>query len=156
MVQQRVGMRRMFNRQVNRGTQLKGPPCSTPGKSQTNGSLRRVPAWGSLLTREQPDLPAAEFSIQRGGRLPMVPGRPRQGGSLGRPGNVALGAVTEGPARRTGYHEAGIAPVAGVKDGLNLPLFHPPFQDKSGCEIWEQFGNNPYPHHRHQAISHTL
>ena len=90
---------------------LKGLPCSTPGKSHTNGSLRRVPAWGSLLTKEQPDLPAAEFSIQRGGRLPMVPGRPRQGGSLGRPGNVFLGAVTEGPARRTGCHEAGIAPV---------------------------------------------
>ena len=85
----------------------------------------------------------------------MAPGRTRQGGSLGRPRNVFLGAVTEGPAQQTCYHEAGIAPVASVKDRLNLPLFHPPFQDKSGCEIWEQFGNNPGPHHRNQAILHT-
>ena len=68
---------------------MKGPPCSTPEKSHTKGHLGECPPWQTLLTKEQPDLPAAEFSIQQGDRLPLAPGGTRQGGSLGRPGTRA-------------------------------------------------------------------
>ena len=79
----------------------------------------------------------------------MAPGRTRQGGSLGRPGNVVLGVVTEGPAQRTGYHEARIAPVAGVENGFNLPPLSPAFSGQIGVRnlgtIWEQPLSTPPP-----------
>ena len=66
---------------------MKGPPCSTPGKSHTKGHLGECPPWQTLLTKEQPDLPAAEFSIQQGARL--APVQTRRDGSRGQPGATA-------------------------------------------------------------------
>ena len=59
----------LSSRQVNLGTQLKGPPCSAPWKSHTKGHLGECPLWQTLLTKEQPDLPTAEFSIQQSAGL---------------------------------------------------------------------------------------
>ena len=57
--------------------------------------------------------------------------------------------IAQGPAQEFRQRATRVAPVARVKDGLNLSLFHPPFAGQIGVRnlgtIWEQPLSTPPP-----------
>ena len=124
----------------------RGSGCQSPWP----GLQRHVEpgeAPGSNIQGHDPEKPQPTDRYQRGRTRRPTPSPGQAGSPAGRLSEASpADPLSRSPNKRR-------SPVS--KTGLICPLFHPPFQDKSGCEIWEQFGNNPGPHHQSEAILHT-